>query len=123
MVVTDSTSGKVLGAPGIGDSPDATGFDATNKVAFSSNGGDATLSVIDTSGSKYPTIQTLKTAKGARTMAFDSNTGRIYLVTAEFGPAPAATPAMPHPLGLASLLLRRNPGGVSAIASTGSQTM
>jgi len=97
MVVTDSTSGKVLGAPGIGDSPDATGFDATNKVAFSSNGGDATLSVIDTSGSKYPTIQTLKTAKGARTMAFDSNTGRIYLVTAEFGPAPAATTAVPHP--------------------------
>src|ERR1700678_2732479 len=68
MVVTDSTSGKVLATPSIGDSPDAAGFDATNKLAFSSNGGDATLSVIDTNG-KYPTVQTLKTAKGARTMA------------------------------------------------------
>ncbi len=30
-------------------------------------------------------------------MAFDASTGRVYLVTAEFGPAPAATEAMPHP--------------------------
>jgi YVTN family beta-propeller protein len=97
MVVTDSTSGKILATPSIGDSPDAAGFDATNKLAFSSNGGDATLSVIDTNGNKYPTVQTLKTAKGARTMALDSSTGRIYLVTAEFGPTAAATDATPHP--------------------------
>jgi YVTN family beta-propeller protein len=97
MTVTDSTSGKVLATPAIGDSPDATGFDPKHKVAFSSNGGDATLSVVDTSGGKYPTVQTLKTAKGARTMALDPSTGRVYLVTAEFGPAPAATDAMPHP--------------------------
>jgi hypothetical protein len=30
-------------------------------------------------------------------MAFDSGSGRIYLVTAQFGPRPAATPQMPHP--------------------------
>ena len=97
MVVTDSTSGRILATPSIGDSPDAAGFDAKNKLAFSSNGGDATLSVIDTNGNKYPTVQTLKTAKGARTMALDSTTGRIYLVTAEFGPAAAATATTPHP--------------------------
>ena len=97
MVVTDSTSGKLLATPSIGDSPDAAEFDAKNNLAFSSNGGDATLSVIDASGTKYPTVQTLKTAKGARTMALDSSTGRIYLVTAEFGPPAAATAATPHP--------------------------
>jgi hypothetical protein len=30
-------------------------------------------------------------------MALDASTGRIYLVTAQFGAAPAATDAMPHP--------------------------
>jgi hypothetical protein len=39
----------------------------------------------------------LKTAKGARTMSFDPSTGRVYIVTAEFGAAPAATAATPHP--------------------------
>jgi YVTN family beta-propeller protein len=97
MAVTDSISGKVLATPAIGDSPDAAGFDPKNKVAFSSNGGDATLSVVETSGTKYPTVQTLKTAKGARTMSFDPSTGRVYIVTAEFGPAPAATVATPRP--------------------------
>lgn len=97
MAVTDSMNGNVLSTPAIGDSPDAAGFDATTKLAFSSNGGDGTLSIVDTSSRKYPTVQTLKTAKGARTMSFDPGTGRIYLVTAEFGPAPAATAAIPHP--------------------------
>jgi YVTN family beta-propeller protein len=97
MAVTDSLSGKVLSTPAIGESPDAASFDGTHKLAFSSNGGDGTLSVIDTSKNKYPTVQTLKTAKGARTMTLDSSDGRVYLVTAEFGTAPAATAAMPHP--------------------------
>jgi YVTN family beta-propeller protein len=97
MAVTDSTNGKALATPSIGDSPDAAGFDAAHKLAFSSNGGDGTLSVINTSGNSYPTVQTLKTAKGARTMALDARTGRVYLVTAEFGPTPAATAAAPHP--------------------------
>jgi len=30
-------------------------------------------------------------------MAYDPATDRIYLVTAEFGPRPAATPANPRP--------------------------
>jgi hypothetical protein len=30
-------------------------------------------------------------------MAYDPTSDRIYLVTAEFGPPPAATAAVPHP--------------------------
>jgi hypothetical protein len=30
-------------------------------------------------------------------MALDEASGKIYLVTAEFGPAPAPTPDQPHP--------------------------
>ena len=96
MNVVDSTSGKVLATPAIGDGPDAAGYDAAHKLAFSSNG-DGTLTVIDASRSNYPVLQNLTTQKGARTMSFDSGTGRVYLVTAQFGPRPAASASNPRP--------------------------
>jgi YVTN family beta-propeller protein len=96
MAVTDYISGKVIANPAIGDSPDAAGFDAKRGLAFSSNG-DGTLTVIDTKGTDYKTVQTVATQKGARTMAFDSGNGRVYLVTAEMGPRPPATEAVPRP--------------------------
>jgi len=89
-------TGKTLANPTIGDSPDAAGYDAKHKLAFSSNG-DGTLTVVDASGSTYPVLQDLATQRGARTMAFDSSTDRVYLVTAEFGPRPAATAENPRP--------------------------
>jgi YVTN family beta-propeller protein len=97
MAVVDYESGKVLGLATIGDSPDAAGFDPKHEWAFSSNGGDATLTVVDAGKPGFPVLQTVKTEKGARTMAFDASTGRVYLVTAQFGEAPAPTAAMPHP--------------------------
>ena len=96
MVVTDAQTGKALATPVIGGSPDATGYDSQHKVAFSSNG-DGTLTVIDAGKPSYPVAQTLKTEKGARTMAFDDSTGRVYLVTAKFGAAPAPTANAPRP--------------------------
>jgi YVTN family beta-propeller protein len=96
MAITDANTGKQLAAPTIGDSPDAAGYDAQRKLAFSSNG-DGTLTVVDASGTSYPVVQNLPTQRGARTMAFDSATGRVYLVTAQFGAPAAATAATPHP--------------------------
>jgi YVTN family beta-propeller protein len=97
MAVVDYDEGKVLGLAAIGDSPDAAAFDAKHGLAFSSNGGDGTLTIVDTGKPGFPVRQTVKTEKGARTMALDALTGRVYLVTAEFGPPPAATEATPHP--------------------------
>jgi hypothetical protein len=37
------------------------------------------------------------TQRGARTLALDTKTHRVYLVTAEFGPPPAPTPERPRP--------------------------
>jgi YVTN family beta-propeller protein len=96
MAVTDANTGKILANPTIGDSPDAAGYDMKHKLAFSSNGG-GTLTVIDAKGKTYPVVQDLDTQRGARTMAFDSATDRIYLVTAELGPRPAATAENPRP--------------------------
>ena len=97
MVIVDYDSGKVLGLAAIGDGPDAAGFDPKHGLAFSSNGGDGTLTVVDSGKPGFPALQNVKTEKGARTMAFDVSTGRVYLVTAQFGPPAAPTEAMPHP--------------------------
>lgn len=96
MIVTDSANGKMIALPEIGEGPDATAYDATHKLAFSSNGGGS-LTIIDASKPAYPTLQTLPTAKGARTMAFDPRNGHVYVVTGDFGPPPAATAQNPHP--------------------------
>lgn len=93
MVVMDSRNGKILGTVSIGDGPDATRYDAQHKVAFSPNGGSGTLTIVDTSKAGYPVVQTVTTEKGARTMALDAATGKVYLVTAQFGPS---TPGQPR---------------------------
>ena len=96
MAVVDADTGKVIATPAIGSGPDAAGYDAKNKLAFSSNG-DGTVTVIDAGNSGYKVLQNLVTQQGARTMALDSATGEIYVVTAQFGPRPAATESNPRP--------------------------
>ena len=95
MAVVDTATGKQIATPSIGTGPDAAAFSPKYQLAFSSNG-EGTLSVVDTAHG-FKTIETLPTLKGARTMAYDTATDRIYLVTAQFGPAPDPTPAMPRP--------------------------
>jgi YVTN family beta-propeller protein len=96
MGVLDSNTGKVLATAAIGKGPDGAGWDAKHKLAFASCG-EGVLSVIDAAAPGYPTLQTLPTQRGARTMTYDSASGRLYLPTAEFGPAPAPTPEIPRP--------------------------
>lgn len=95
MSVVDFNSGKILATPAIGDGPDAAGFDPKTGFAFSSNG-EGTLTVIDAKHG-YKVLQSVATQQGARTMALDPTTGKVYVVTAEFGAPPAATAANPHP--------------------------
>jgi DNA-binding beta-propeller fold protein YncE len=96
MIVTDADSGKVLASPAIGDGPDAAGYDPAHQLAFSSNG-EGTLTIVDASDPSYKVLQTVATHRGARTMIFDAGTNRVYVVAAEYGPAPAATADNAHP--------------------------
>jgi YVTN family beta-propeller protein len=95
MAVVDAAGGKQLASPAIGSSPDAAAFSPSRQLAFSSNG-EGTLTVIDAAHG-YKVLETLPTARGARTMAYDEVSDRIYVVTASFGPAPEPTVQMPHP--------------------------
>lgn len=97
MAVVDAAAGKVIATPAIGDHADAAAFDPGTGRAFSSNG-EGTLTVVARGADgTYAVAQTVKTQKGAKTMALDVKTGRVFLDTAEFGAAPAATPQQPHP--------------------------
>ena len=84
MIVTDAHTGKLLGSPSIGKGPDADRYDAKNNIAISSNG-EGTMTFIDASKPDYPVLQTLATGRGARTMALDDATGKIYTCTAKMG--------------------------------------
>jgi DNA-binding beta-propeller fold protein YncE len=92
VAVVDAKNGKLLAAIPSGEGTDAAGFDAGNGLAYASNGA-GTLTVLQ--GLKV--LGNVPTAKGARTMAVDGKTHHIFLVTAEFGPAPAATAEHPRP--------------------------
>jgi len=96
MAITDSNTGKYLGTAAIGDGPDAAGYDPAHNLAFASCG-EGVLSVVDASKPTYPTVETLPSQAGARTMAYDASTDRVYLVAAQFGPRPATTPENPRP--------------------------
>jgi YVTN family beta-propeller protein len=97
MAVTDTSSGRQVALIPIGEHPDAAAFDERRGIVYSSNG-DGTLSVIhQDAADRYSVAATVPTQRGARTMALDSKTGKVYLVTADFGPAPAATAAQPRP--------------------------
>jgi zinc D-Ala-D-Ala dipeptidase len=98
MAVTDARTGKAVAGVAIGAGPDAATFDAARGLVFSSNGEDGTLTVIEQeSPDTYRVLANVPTQKSARTMALDEKGHRIYLVAAEFDPAPPATEQQPHP--------------------------
>jgi len=97
MAVVDADSGKVLATPAIGDGVDATAYDDETGLAFASCGGDGVLTVVkEESPTKFSVAETVPTEKSARTMALDTKTHNVYVVSAKFGPRPAPTAANPR---------------------------
>jgi len=98
MVVTNMATHHVVATLPIGQGADGAAFDPSSGMAFSTNGGDGTLTVVHQDApDRYSVVQTLATQRGARTIALDPATHRVYTVTAELGAAPAATPENPRP--------------------------
>lgn len=97
MVVLDADSGRVVATLPIGSRVDGNAYDPATRLAFSSNG-DSTLTVVhEDTPNQFTVLENVVTRPGARTMALDEKTHRIYLPTAQFGPPPAPTPERPHP--------------------------
>ncbi len=97
MAVVDADSGKVLATPAIGEGVDATAFDEGTGLAFASCGEGVLTVVREESPAKFSVAENVKTQEGARTLALDDKTHQVFVVTAKFGPPPAATADNPHP--------------------------
>jgi DNA-binding beta-propeller fold protein YncE len=97
MAVVSAKTGKLIATPTIGDGPDAARFSPNGGYAFSSNGESGTLTVVhEDSPQHFTVVQNLPTEKGARTMTLSPDGSTAYLVTAKFGPRPAATQGQHH---------------------------
>ncbi|MEP6637460.1 MAG: YncE family protein [Acidobacteriota bacterium] len=97
MVVVNADNGHIVTTLPIGDGVDATAFDSSTDLAFSSNG-EGTMTVIhEDSPDKFSVVGNVVTQRGARTMTLDPKTHKIFLDTAEFGPPPAPTAERPRP--------------------------
>jgi DNA-binding beta-propeller fold protein YncE len=99
MAVVSADNGKALGSAAIGGGVDAAAYDPGTGLTFASCG-EGVLTVVRPDHNGRPeVVQSLKTAPGARTLAVDLGTHRVFLVTANFGPPPPATAERPHPRG------------------------
>jgi DNA-binding beta-propeller fold protein YncE len=97
MPIVNADDGQVVATLPIGGGVDATAFDAGTGLAFASCGEGVLTVVREDSSGKFTVAENVKTERGARTMAVDERTHRLYTVTAQFGPPPAPTAEQPHP--------------------------
>jgi len=97
MVVVNYDDGKVVATVPIGEGPDAAAYDPGTHTAFSSNGQDGTVTVVRVEARDKYTPATVETKKSARTMTVDLKTHKLYLPSADYGPAPVATADNPRP--------------------------
>jgi YVTN family beta-propeller protein len=99
MVMLDTETGKVVASVPIGAGVDGCAFDDATQLAFASCGDATTAIAKEETPQKLTVVQTLKTERGARTMALNPKTHRIYLPSAQFqpppSPPPGASPARP----------------------------
>lgn len=97
MVVVNYETGKVISTLKIGEGVDGVAYDPKLKRIFVSNG-EGTMTVIQQKDAdSYTVLENFPTQKGARTIAVNSKTHKIYLPTAEYKPAPKPTAKNPKP--------------------------
>jgi YVTN family beta-propeller protein len=90
MTVSDADDGHRVATVAIGKGPDAARFDPATGMVYSSNH-DGTLTIVhEDDADHYRVVATVPTQVGARTMALDRATHRIWLVAA--APAPRGAP-------------------------------
>jgi YVTN family beta-propeller protein len=86
MMVVDTASGEIVATLDTGAGTDGAGFDPGLGYVLASNGGDGTLTVVKSGGGKYVVAAQVPTQRGARTLAVDPASHRVFLPAAEFGP-------------------------------------
>jgi len=118
LVMMDSASGKVVAHVPICTGTDGTAYDPSAKLVFvSCSDGKMTIARAD-GPDTLSVVQTLETARGARTVAVDPATHRVYVAAVSYAapdpnaPPPAAgqRPARPDPIPDSLKVLVFGPG-------------
>ena len=91
MAVVDGDSGRVIATLPIGGGVDGIAFDPATALAFASNGEGTVTVVREDSPEKFTLVGNVPTKPGAKTIALDGATHRLYLSTAQYGPPPFPT--------------------------------
>lgn len=95
MIILSAADGHIITDLPIGNGCDGATFNPATMEAFSSQG-DGTLTVVkEDSPTSFSVEQTVPTPARAKTLTLDTKTGHIVVITAEYGPTPAAAPAPP----------------------------
>ena len=95
MIILSAADGHIITDLPIGAGCDGATFNAETSEVFTSQG-DGTLTVVkENSPTSFSVEQTVATPPRAKTITLDSRTGNLYLITAEYGPAPASPPQAP----------------------------
>jgi len=85
MAVVDADSGRVITTLPIGGGVDAVAYDPATALIFASNGEGTVTVVHEDSPEKFTLVGNVPTKPGAKTLALDGATHRIYLSAAEAG--------------------------------------
>jgi len=97
MVVMNADNGKVIQSFPISNGADAEVYDQKTGLIFVSTREGWIHIFHEDSPDHYREAGKVKTEFGAKTMAYDPKTDRIFVDTAEFGKTPDPTKEHPHP--------------------------
>ncbi|HXB70890.1 MAG TPA: hypothetical protein VNY05_21830 [Candidatus Acidoferrales bacterium] len=92
MVILSATDGKILASLPLAGGSDGAVFNPSTMEAFSTHGNGTMTIVKEKSPASFEVEQNLQTMNGARTVTFDSKTGRLFTMSQERGPAPPPPP-------------------------------
>ena len=96
LVVLNSDTGAIVASLPIGAGVDAASYLPAQSLVLVSNG-DGTINIFhQTDADHYTAVETLVTLPGARTHTLESSTGRIFVPSAIYGPAPKTAPGQPR---------------------------
>jgi len=96
-VMINADTGAVIQSFPISAGVDASAFDPDTGLLFVSTRAGMLHIFHEDSPDKLSEVETVTTEYGAKTMALDPKTHRVFLSTAEFDPPAAPTDAQPHP--------------------------
>lgn len=92
MVILSADDGHVITTLPLAGGSDGATFNPATMEAFSTHGNGTMTVVKENSPTSFSVEQNLQTMNGARTITFDSRTGRLLTMSQERGPAPPPPP-------------------------------